>query len=342
MTVPPNYGQGPGGQQPPGYGYGSGPDPQTPANGYGSTPDPQSGSGFGYQPGQSSGGYGGAPGPAGSGGYSYQNPYDPQSDPYSQPGAPQPPKKNLGMIGGIIIGVTVVVLGAILLVTLGLRGDEPTDDPTAAAGSESPSAEESTAPEEEESEPQAGDEVGQCLPYEPAVADDGYGDGLVLAESCDAEDAFWTITAQSYDVSDIAVDDEGYLVDNAPVYDFCGESVGAYHPGQPWTNWHYVYSSGGLDSLYCIEAIDKTNAESEGVPVTPTEGDCFDKTSEWWTVDCSSDKAVYEATGVVELDEPTDLSDEEAAEQATCGGNLYWELPDPEGRTTALLCGNEL
>ena len=331
MTVPPNYGPPPEQPNTPGYGY------QSPYSGgqnpYGSQP----------QPPQPPYGGGGQQPPYGGGG---------QQPPYGQdPGAPyggpilppEPPKRNLGLIGGIIVGATVLVLGGALLVTMNLRNNE--DDTTEAGKETSQEAtEEATSAEEEATtaEEEPATEVGQCLPYEPVIAEGGYGDGLELVDCSDAT-AFWVITGQSYDVSDVPVDGEGNLTDFTVPKELCGEDWAVLKLGELWTNWHYVYSSGTLDSLYCIQAtgIPDPN-EPENLPYTPDTGDCFYDADDWWSVDCASSLAQYEVVDTVVFDEPVVMTEDEAADAATCGGEWYWQVTDPEGRTSAILCGNEL
>lgn len=319
MTVPPNYGPPPEQPQTPGYGY------QSP-----------------YSGGQSP--YGGQPQQPAYGGGAQQPPYgqDPGA-PYGGPVLPpEPPKRNLGLIGGIVVGVTVLVLGAVLLVTMNIKGNK--DDDTAEGGgdtSESASEEQNT-PEEDATTPadDAGSEVGQCLPYESVVEGSGFG----LVDCADAT-AFWEITAQSYDVSDIAVDGEGNLTDTAPVYEMCGATSGNIILGEAWTKWDYVYSAGSLDSLYCLTAVGNPDPEEpEHLPHTPDVGECFDDSPEWWTVDCASDLALYTVVESIPLDEPVaDMTDAQADEQgAACATDWYWQMTDLEGRTHGFICGNDV
>jgi hypothetical protein len=331
MTVPPNYGPPPEQPQTPGYGF------QSPYNG-GQSP-------YGGQPQQPQPPYGGAgpqfsAGQAGGG----QPPYEPPS-PYGGPVLPpEPPKRNYGLIGGVIVGALVLVLGGVLLVVMNLNDkkaeeEQAAGDPTSEEASPSGDA---TPSEEVTTEEETGSEVGMCLPYEPVIAEDGYGDGLELIECSDAT-AFWEITAQSYDVSDVAVDDEGNLVDFTAAKALCGEDWAVLHPGDAWSNWHYVYSSGTLDSLYCIKATGAPDpAEPENTPYVPAEGDCFYDADSWWTVDCGSSLAQYVVVGTVIIDTPVAMTEEEAADQATCGGAWYWQVTDPEGRTSAILCGDDV
>lgn len=270
-----------------------------------------------------------------------QNPYGYQPPYGAGPRHEQPRKRNYGLIGGIIVGITILVLGAALLVVLGINqgGDDSEND---VAGEETTTGAEETTTPEEETEPAESEnpEVGQCLPFDPEVAEDGAGEGLELLASCDDPEAFWVITEQSYDV-DAAVDDEGKLTDNQPAYDLCGEEYGTIELGEAWQEWHWVYSFNEVDSMYCYEALG--NPDDAGrTPYTPDTGSCFDDSEKWWTVPCDSDLALYEVVDTVEFDEPEELSDDEAAEAATCGGELFWEITDVEGRTTAILCADEV
>src|SRR5690606_18563053 len=151
-------------------------------------------------------------------GYGYQ----PQYGGPSRPEEPRP--RNYALIGAIVIGCTVIALGTILLITLSLsKGDEKDiagDDTEESVEPDAttPETEEETTAAVEETTPVADEsEIGECLPYEPAIA----GDGLELLSSCDDPEAFWEITNQSYDV-DAPVDSDGNLLDNQVAYDLCG------------------------------------------------------------------------------------------------------------------------
>ncbi|MBO3734193.1 hypothetical protein [Glycomyces niveus] len=329
MTVPPNYGPPPEQPQTPGYGY------QSPYSGgqnpYGGQPQqPAYGAGGGQQP------------PYGGGGG--QPPYGQEpGSPYGGPALPpEPPKRNLGLIGGIVVGATVLVLGAVLLVTMNIKGNENDaaegGEDTSASASENentPDTEATTPAEETDSE------VGQCLPYESEV--DGSGLGPLV--DCGSADAFWEITAQTYDAADIAVDEEGNLADAAPVYEMCGDTWGTNVLGEAWTKWDYVYSSGKLDSLYCLQAVGNPDpAEPAHLPVMPDVGDCFDDSDSWWSVDCGSDVALYTVVDTIMLDEPVaDMSDDEkAAQGGECVSDWYWAITDMEGRTHGFVCGDDL
>lgn len=263
--------------------------------------------------------------------------------PYGGPAHPQEPKsRNYALIGSIVVGCTVLGLGTTLLIALGLtKGDDSEDQQTAISDPASTEEDDTTAPEEDDTTtPAVDDETGQCLPFEPKITDGGSGDGLELLPSCDDADAFWTITSQSYDI-DASVDSEGQLHDNQVAYDLCGDDYGYSYLGELWTNWHWVYSDGSVDSLYCIEALG--NPDEDGrLPYTPDDGDCFDDGDYWWTVPCESDLATYKVVGTVVFDDPKDLDETAAAEEATCGGQHYWEVTNVDGLTTSILCTNEL
>jgi hypothetical protein len=340
MTVPPNYGPPPEQPHTPGYGYqsphSSGPSPYGSQPQYGGQQPPYAQEpqyGGGQQP-----AYGQEPQYGGGG----------QQPPYGQdPGhggpvlPPEPPKRNLALIGGIAVGVTVLVLGATLLITMNLRGDETDgaqegDSTSEAASDEATTEETATTAEKEDS----GGEVGRCLPYESEIS----GDGFALVECADPT-AFWEITAQSYDVTDVAVDDEGRLVDRTAVDELCGADWGLLKPGETWTDYDYVYSSGTLDSLYCVQATGSPDpAEAGHLPVVPDVGDCFNDADQWWSVDCGSDIALYEAVDVIMYDEPVqDMSDSQAeTDGAACSSDWYWKVTDRDGRTSAILCANDL
>lgn len=275
------------------------------------------------------------PPPPGGGGFGYGG----------QPPQPEGPKNRNWLIGGIVIGTTAVLLGSILIVALlvnrGGDGDQDSatgEESESASAEEDPTDEETTPAEEETTEAEYESEIGLCLSYDPDIV----GDGLETVD-CSDSTAFWEITNQSYDISG-SVDSEGNLTDNQVAYDLCGEEYGASPLGEAWTNWQYVYSSGALDSMYCIEAVGNPDPEnSDRTPYTPTDGDCFDDDPDkWWTVDCGSSTAVYKVVGHVDIDEPREMSTDEAGDEATCGGGYYWQVTDVEGRTTSIICGDEL
>ena len=258
-----------------------------------------------------------------------------------QPTPPEDPKNRNWLIGGIVIGSTAVLLGSILIVALLVnRGGDDEDTPIADGGTDSSSAaeDESTPAEEETTEaPDDDSEIGRCLTYDAEIL----GDGLETVD-CSDPAAFWTITNQSYDVTG-RVDSDGNLTDVQVAYDLCGEEYGASRPGEVWLNWQYVYTSGAIDSMYCLEAIGNPDPDNpERTPYTPGDGDCFDDSDKWWTVECDSDLAVYISVGHVDLDEPRKMSLEEAGTEANCGGDWYWQVNDVEGRTTSIICGDEV
>ncbi|HEX2144481.1 MAG TPA: hypothetical protein VHG10_08235 [Glycomyces sp.] len=322
MTVPPNYGPPPEQPHTPGYGY------QSPYNG-GQNP-------YGSQPQQPQPGYGGG---------GQQPPFGQDPSPYGGPVLPpEPPKRNLGLIGGVIVGALVLVLGGALLVTMNLRGnDQDSADGGGGGGDETSqeASEDATTPEEATTPAEdTGSEVGQCTPYETVVSGSGFG--LV---DCADPTAFWKVVEQSYDVTDIAVDADGELVDPAQTYAVCGDTWGLLSFGDPWTKIDYVYSSGSLDSLYCLQATGNPDpAEPAHLPIMPDVGDCFDDSDSWWSVDCSSDLAVYKAVDTIVFDEPIqDMTEDQASEEAaSCNSDWYWKVTDADGRTSAMLCANDV
>lgn len=317
MTVPPNYGPPPEQPQTPGHGY------QSPHGGgqpHGSGPQ-----------------YGGSRPPYG--GASQPPPGQDPPNPYGGPAfPPEPPKRNLGLIGGLVVGATVLVLGTVLLITLHLRGDG-TDGAQEGTTAQETTAEATSPAEATTTEEEPAVEAGQCLPYDSEIS----GDGFTLVDCADAT-AFWEITAQTYDVTGIAVDDEGRIPDRAVVDDLCGAEWGLLVPGQTWTTYDYVYSSGTLDSLYCLQATGAPDpAEAGHLPIVPGVGDCFYQSDRWWTVDCGSDLAAYEVVDTIDYEEPVqDISDDQAsADGANCDSDWYWKVTDGDGRTSALLCADD-
>ncbi|GAB3647651.1 hypothetical protein [Glycomyces tarimensis] len=330
MVQPPNYGGPP-----------TGPEPQYP-QGQGSA-QPPGGQGPPYHP---------PPGqdPMGPPGGA-QPPYPPPGGPPQYPPPPggygggfgsggEPPRKDrTGLIVGVVIGAVVLLGGLALLLWFLLRDDDgEISDPPAA---EETSAEETTEAEEETTEAPGVDEaVGRCLPFEPEVS--GYS--FDMSTACESDEAFWEITAAS-DAVEASVDDEGRMEDPQVAYDVCGEEYGTFQPGEPWKDWYFTYDEATLaiEELYCVEAIGNPDPEGR-VPVTPDAGACFDDSDLWWSVPCDSDLAVYEVVDTVAVDPPEELSNEEAndASSPCSGGDFFWQVTDVEGRTTAILCGDEL
>jgi hypothetical protein len=182
--------------------------------------------------------------------------------------------------------------------------------------------------------------VGQCLPYDPKVE----GRDLELI-ACDAPEAFWEITAQSYDID--ATGGADGLEDNQAGYELCGEDYGALRPGEPWTIWHGLTGdSDEVENLYCLKALGNPNPESDAhTPYAPDEGTCIDREGATWTVDCGSPEADFKVVDAIEFDEPRELSDDEveAEAHATCDEAQYYkDLVNFDDRVTMILCLNDL
>ncbi|GAB3226567.1 hypothetical protein GCM10027447_16880 [Glycomyces halotolerans] len=304
MVQPPNYGPPPPGGRPP--------EPH-------GEPDPRPH---------------GGPGPEGAGG---EPAWYGQGD-YQQPFAP-PPKRGggrTGLIIGIVIAV-VLLLAAAVAAFLMLSGD---DEEPSAIETTTAEAEETTGAEEETTgPPPIAEAVGACLPQEPTLRDNTFD----LTTTCESDEAFWTVTAAD-DSVEATVDEEGRLDDLQAAYDVCGEEYGRFAIGEPWTDWYFTYDSatGSVEELLCVEALG--NPDEQGrLPITPDTGDCFDDSDTWWSVPCDSEPALYEVADTIEFDQPRDLSAEEAEEASSdcSSGELFWQITDVEGLTTALLCGDE-
>ncbi|WP_156925888.1 hypothetical protein [Glycomyces arizonensis] len=333
MSQPPNYGGPPSGPDPQ-HPYGQGPGqppsegggpPQYPSPGQGPGQPPPGGVPPPWPPPSTGSGYTGA-----QGGYPYQ---------FGPPGPP-PRKHRTGLIAGLSVAGAVVVIAAAVLIFMNLRGDDEPEQGAIEETSEQVTEEPTTAPEETTGPPTIDEAVGLCLPYEPQIV--GYS--FDLTTSCDGEQAFWQITAVSDDTG-ATVDDEGMLADVQAAYDVCGEEYGAFQLGELWKDWYFTYdeATGGVEELYCVEAIG--NADSEGrTPVTPDTGSCFDDSDTWWSVPCDSDLALYEVVDTVAVDPPEEMTTDEANDaSAPCsGGEFFWQVTDVENRTTSILCGNGL
>lgn len=175
--------------------------------------------------------------------------------------------------------------------------------------------------------------AGDCLPYEVFSEDES-----VFSIDCSGEDAFWTITSITADPGLTATGDD--LTDTQAVYDACGEENGANIPGQPWTDWNMIYdpTTGELDYLFCIEAIDKPNAEGK-TPVVPTTGDCLSSTDvEWFKLDCADPAADTTVTDAIVFDAADWAAPDVDSAIASCPVSSY-EVMDRTGAfTTSVLC----
>lgn len=326
---------GPGPQHPP-----SGPDPQYPPQGPQQPPP-----GAPYPPGSTSSPY------VSGGGTQYPGPSGPQvpgaqGPPYPPPGGPGgyqqspygPPPSGGGRRTGLIVGV-VIAVGVLLAGVLGLIGvnmmrngdDEAASDPTTQA---SPEDEETTGP------PSSAEAVGLCLPEEPVLAAFGFD----LNTACDSATAFWQVTNAS-DSTGATVEADGTLTDNQAALDLCGAEYGGFQLGELWKDFYFTYDSatGLVEQLLCVEAIGNPDASGR-LPITPDTGACFDDSDQWWTVSCDQPSAVYVVVDTVAVDPPAVMTSDEAdTATAPCsGGALFWQVLDVEGRTTDILCGDQL
>ena len=319
MVEPPNYGSQPPGPDPR---YPQGPGPAQPPPGQG---PPQ------YPPGGSQPPYGPPSGPPGG-----PPQFPPPPGGYPSQFGPGP-KKNRTWLYVTIAVVAAVLVAALILLALFWPGE---DEAEPGAGEETTTEEETTPEEETTGPPTVEEAVGLCLPYEPVVS----GFSFDLTTPCDSAEAFWTITAAS-DAIDATADAEGRLTDPQPAYDLCGEEYGAYQLGELWKDWYFTYddTSLAIEEMYCVEAIGNPDADGR-TPVTPDTGACFDDSDQWWTVPCDSDLALYEVLDAIAVDPPEEMSDDQAnSASADCsGGDFFWQVTDIEGRTTAILCGDEV
>ncbi len=94
--------------------------------------------------------------------------------------------------------------------------------------------------------------AGDCLPEAMLGADTS-----TFAVPCDDPTAFWSITAIEADPGLTATSDGGSLTDPQPIFDMCGEEVGAQVPGATWTDWSMVYdqTTFAVDYIFCVEAL---------------------------------------------------------------------------------------
>jgi hypothetical protein len=275
-----------------------------------SGPDPQSPAPGAQQPGwqQPPGG----PGPA------YGGPWQPQGPQQYSGGQPPPPP--LG-----VIGVNMMRGG---------NDDTATDSGT----SEQAPSEEDSAEEEQPGQPNV--PATSCLPYEPQLAAFGFD----LSTGCDSPDAFWRITDSS-DTTAAAVGPDGSLADIQVAVDLCGADYARLQLGELWKDWYFTYDSASLvvEQLVCVEALGTPDAAGR-VPIMPDTGSCFDDSDRWWTVPCDLPEALYVVVDTVAVDPPRAMTLEEAdAASAPCsGGALFWQVADADGRTTNILCGDQL
>ncbi|RRS01789.1 hypothetical protein [Glycomyces terrestris] len=228
----------------------------------------------------------------------------PPGAPYGAPPIPPPSggggngllAKILGGVGALVIGIIIVV---VRVLANGSDSNDSANDPVTDAATDTTDT--STLSEEAAEQAEAA-EVGDCLTDSVVNVED-------LVVPCDDPTAFWTITKVSDD-SGAAVTIMGDLEDVSVVSTVCGSEYLGWTPGELWLNYQVIYTEsiegigGPVDYLYCIEAIDKEDAEG-GRPVTPDVGDCTDG-STLRTFDCSNSLALYVVDAIETYDPPID------------------------------------
>ncbi|GAA2130660.1 hypothetical protein [Glycomyces algeriensis] len=294
---------------PPGYGQQS--QPQQP--GY---PPQQPG---GYAPPSAQQPYGQPSQPGG-----YGAPQQPGFPPPQQPGnpygpPPMPPPTSRGgggLVAKILGGVGVLVIGVIIVIVRAFAGGD--------SGNDSDSTGTDTTLSNEEMDAAEAAAVGDCMSDALTSVD------ADLVVPCDDPAAYWTITQVSDD-SGAEVDFSGELTDPSIAASVCGQEYMGWTPGALWQSYQYVYTEdisgvgGPVDYLYCVEAIDKEDAEG-GRPVTPDTGACTDTSLR--TFDCSNALATYLVDEVETYDPPIDeLSFDSTTALGGCPDSDYYATP---------------
>ncbi|MDA1358189.1 hypothetical protein O1R50_01030 [Glycomyces luteolus] len=331
----------------------SGPGPQSPAPGPPAPGPPPPGwhpptGGTGPPSGSPQGGqYQGAPQYPGGQGPPYPPPGGPGAYGQYQYGPPPRPNgKHTGLIVGAVIAVGVLIAGVLGVVGFNMLSDGNDEAAPESSASEAPTGEGPTGEGPTAEEP-TGDEPARpdvpatsCLPYEPVLAPFGFD----LTTGCETPDAFWRITNSS-DTTAASVTPEGTLANVQVAIDLCGDDYARLQPGELWKDWYFTYDNATLvvEQLVCVEALGNPDASGR-TPIMPDTGDCFDNSDRWWTVPCEQPEALYTVVDTVAVDPPREMTlDEAEAESAPCsGGALFWQIVDAEGRTTHVLCGDEL
>ncbi|WP_026932357.1 hypothetical protein [Glycomyces tenuis] len=191
----------------------------------------------------------------------------------------------------------------------------------------------STEVSDEQVDAAADAQSGDCLA--PGFLD-GTSDEFTI--DCSDPTAQWTITAIEADPGVTA--SGGDIADPQPIFDLCGEEVGALLPGKPLTDWNMIYdqATGAVDYLFCIEATDQPDGEGALLAV-PTTGECFSSAdAEWKTLPCDSAAADSTVANAVEFPSSEWAAPDVEGATAECGGTAYYELLDQFDRTTGLLC----
>jgi hypothetical protein len=124
----------------------------------------------------------------------------------------------------------------------------------------------------------------------------------------------------------------GGLDDPSIADSVCGHEHMVWTPGEIWRSYQYVYTEsfeglgGPVDYLYCVEAIDKEDADG-GRPVTPDVGDCTDGAT-IRTFDCSNEAALYVVDAIETYDPPIEeLSFDHTTALGGCSGSDYYATP---------------
>ncbi|GAA1671284.1 hypothetical protein GCM10009830_16590 [Glycomyces endophyticus] len=330
MTYPPPNPYDP--NQTPGAGQPQQPYGQPSQPAYGA-PSPQPGGAYGApsQPGlpPQSSGYG-APAQPGPYGAPQQQPGfpPPPGGPYGAPPIPPPSGgRGGGLLGKILGGAGALLIGIVIVVVRALANDSGSDSNDTANDTVTDTATDTTLTDQEMEAVEAA-EVGDCMSDAEvdATAD--------LIVPCDDAAAFWTITKVSDD-SGASVGILGDLDDTAPVAEVCGQEFLGWTPGVVWQSYQVVYTEtiegagGPVDFLYCIEAIDKEDADG-GRPIVPDVGDCTDGTLR--TFDCGNAAALYVVDDIELYDPPVDeLTFDYMTALGGCPSSDYYATPVTSG-----------
>ena len=235
------------------------------------------------------------------------------------------PIRRLLAVGGVALA------GAVALSGCGILDDAASSDST-----------DDTEVNSDQYDAAADAAEGDCLP-EPPVG----GDNSTFAIDCSDPTAFWTLTAIEADPG-ITAEADGSIADPTPIYELCGDEVGANIPGAAWTDWNMIYDQTTLnvDYLFCLEANGNPTADG-ATPVYPSaEGECF-SSADYMIGTYPCDSATVDSTivDVVEVDPAewaTAEADAESIATDECAGDwsYYIAAVDQFGGTAAIYCTN--
>jgi hypothetical protein len=237
--------------------------------------------------------------------------------------------ETLGPIRRILAVGGVALAGSIALTGCGILEDAASDSTT------------DNEVSDEQVDAVADAKVGDCLPEEMISADPS-----IFAVDCSDPTAFWTITAFEADPGLTANTDGSSLTDPQPVFDMCGETVGAQVPGATWTDWSMIYdqTTYTVDYIFCVESNGVPSSLGTN-PVVPAAGDCFNSMAaeyQYGTLPCDSPDVDSTVVDVVEVDPAEWMGADANAEAlaADCSGDYTAYLPavDQFGRTAAVYC----